>query len=132
MAAEPTLYHQHMVHYLRKDITYADNGKTVEVGTIPSGSLVLPAISGVYVTTAFNGDTTNTADVGITGTLEKYASDLALGTLGHIELDVITDASSNSSLTTADETIYSVVTSTASASAGAATIVMAYIPPVAT
>jgi hypothetical protein len=121
-------FHTQQIHYLRKTITYLDNGTNVVVGTLPAGSLILPAVSGVYVTTAFNGNSSNVVDIGITGTLEKYASDLALGTLGHIELDVVTDSSGNSSLTTAVETILAGVISTASASAGSAEVVIAYIP----
>lgn len=121
-------FHQQMIHYLRKTITYADNGKTITVGTIPSGSIVLPELSGIYVTTAFNGDTTNTADVGISGSTQKYSSALALGTLGFIEQDVLTTSANSSLLTTADETIIATVTSTASASAGSAEVVMAFIP----
>lgn len=121
-------FHQQMIHYLRKTITYADNGKTIAVGTIPAGSIVLPELSGVYVTTAFNGDTTNTVDVGITGTTQKYSSALALGTLGFIEQDVLTTSAASSLLTTADEAIIATVVSTASASAGSAEVVMAYIP----
>lgn len=117
-----------MVHYLRKTITFANNGQAPVVGYLPAGALVLPAISGAYVTTAFNGDTTNTVDIGITGSATKYASALALGTLGHIELDVISDSTNNSSLTTAVEEVIATVVSTASASAGSAEIIMAYIP----
>ena len=122
-------YVSNQIHYIAKTITYADNGKTVTIGTIPSGALVLPGVSGIAVTTAFNGDTTNTSDIGISGTTTKYASALALGTLGWIELDVITEASGNSSLTTAAETIIATVVSTASASAGSAVVVIAYILP---
>lgn len=117
-----------MVHYLRKTITFADDGDTIVVGYLPAGALVLPALSGAYVTTAFDGNATNTVDIGITGSTTKYASALALGTLGHIELDVITDASGNSSLTTAVEEVIATVISTASAAAGSAEIVIAYIP----
>lgn len=122
-------YHQSMVHYLAKTITYGDAGDTVTIGVLPSGALVLPAISGAYVTTAFTGDTTNTVDIGISGSTQKYASALALGTLGHIELDVITDSSANSSLTTAAETIIATVVSTADPDAGSAVIVVAYLMP---
>lgn len=121
-------FHQQMIHYLRKTITYADNGKTIAVGTIPAGAIVLPELSGVYVTTAFNGDTTNTVDIGITGTTQKYSSALALGTLGFIEQDVLTTSAASSLLTTADEAIIATVVSTASASAGSAEVVMAFIP----
>ncbi len=121
--------HPHQqIHYLRKTITFAHDGRTVVVGYLPAGALVLPAVSGAYVTTAFDGNATNTADIGITGSTTKYASALALGTLGHIELDVITDASGNSSLTTAVEEVIATVISTASATAGSAEIIVAYIP----
>lgn len=123
------VYPQNMVHYIAKTITFADNGNAVEVGTIPAGAVILPGLSACAVHTAFDGDTTNTVDIGISGTAEKYASDLALGTLGWIELDVVTEASGNSSKTTAAETILATVVSTASAAAGEATIIMAYVVP---
>jgi hypothetical protein len=116
------------IHYLRKNITFADNGRTVTVGTIPSGALVIPGISGLAVRVAFNGDTTNTSDIGITGTTTKYASALALGTLGWIELDTITEASASNLVVSADETIIATVISTASATTGSADIIIAYIP----
>lgn len=121
-------YHQQMVHYLRKTITYADNGDTVIVGYLPAGAVVLPGLSAAMVSTAFNGDTTNTVDIGITGSTTKYASALALGTVGWIELDVITESAATSTLTTAVEEVIATVVSTASASAGSAEIVVAYIP----
>lgn len=121
-------HHQCMIHFLRKTITYLNDGQTVTVGTIPSGSIILPELSGVYVTTAFNGNATNTCDVGISGTTQKYSSALALGTVGFIEQDVITAASASVGLTTSDEVIIATVVSTASATTGSAEVVMAYIP----
>lgn len=121
-------FHTQQVHYLRKTITYADNGKAVVVGYLPAGALVLPGISGIAVTEIFNGDSTNTSDVGITGGATKYASALALGTLGWIELDVITESSGNSSLTTAVEEVIATVVSTADASSGSAEVIIAFIP----
>lgn len=123
------LYHTHQVHYLAKTITFADDGKTVVVGTIPSGAVILPGLCGVAVNVAFNGGSTNTVDVGISGTLEKYSSDLALGTIGWIEQDVVTESSATRLDVTSDETILATVVSTASASAGSATVIMAYILP---
>lgn len=123
------VYPQNMVHYIAKTISYTDNGTSVTVGVLPAGAVVLPGLSGVAVHTAFDGNTTNTCDIGISGTAEKYASDLALGTLGWIELDVITEASGNSSKTTAAETIIAGVVSTASAAAGEATVIIAYLVP---
>jgi hypothetical protein len=123
------LYHQDMVHYIAKTITFADDGKTVVVGTIPSGAIILPGLCGVAVNVVFNGGSTNTVDVGISGTLEKYSSDLALGTLGWIEQDVVTEAAGVRLDTTADETILATVVSTAGATTGSAVVVMAYLLP---
>ena len=82
-------YSQQMIHYLRKGITYADDGTTVDVGTIPAGSLILKPLSGVYVNTAFNGATTNTLDIGPStdsGT-NLWGTLLALGAIAHVPLD---------------------------------------------
>jgi hypothetical protein len=122
-------YHTNQVHYLAKTITYLDDGKTVTVGTIPAGAIILPGLCGVAVNTIFNGGSTNTVDVGISGTLEKYSSDLALGTLGWIEQDVVTESSGTALRLTAAETILATVVSTANASTGSAVVVMAYLMP---
>ena len=121
-------FHTQQIHYIRKTITFADNGATVTCGVIPSGSIVLSELSGVYVTTVFNGGSTNTCDVGITGSTTKYSSALALGTLGFIEQDVMTTSAATSHLTTADETIIATVISTAGATTGSAEVIMAFIP----
>lgn len=126
---EGQVYVQNMVHYLAKTITYADNGTTVTIGTLPAGAVVIPGISGIAVNTAFNGDTTNTSDIGITGSTTKYASALALGTAGWIELDVITEASASDLSNSADVDVIATVISTASATAGSATVILAYVVP---
>ena len=118
-------YHQQLVHYCRKGIVFGDDGKTVTVGTIPAGSLILKPISGVAVTTVFNGGSTNTLDIGPstdTGT-NLWATLLALGTLGYIPLD---EAVTN--LVTVETTVQAYVVSTASASTGAGEILIAYVP----
>lgn len=122
-------YIHNTVHYLAKTITYADNGKTVTVGTIPAGAVIIPGLCGVAVNVVFNGDATNTVDVGISGSTTKYSSALALGTLGWIEQDVLTESAAARMDTTAAETIIATVVSTADASTGSATVVMAYVLP---
>lgn len=114
-----------MVHYLRKKITYADNGNTVDVGTIPAGALILKPLSGVAIATAFNGGTTNTLDIGPstdTGT-DLWATALALGATTFVPID---EAVSN--LVAADTKVQAKVVSTAGATAGEAYIVIAYVP----
>lgn len=116
-------YHHKMVHFLRKDFTFADDGKTLDVGTIPAGALLLKTISGVNVSTAFNGGATNTLDIGPSTNTDLWATDLALGTAGMIPLDEAV------SQYVADETlIQAVVVSTAAATAGVGQIIIAYVP----
>ena len=113
------------IHYLRKSITYADNGTTVTIGTIPAGSLILKPISGVAVSVAFNGGTTNTLDIGAStdsGT-NNFATLLALGSIAFVPID---EAVSN--LVSVDTVLQAYVVSTAGASAGSGEIVIAYIP----
>lgn len=114
-----------VVHYLRKDITYSDNGKTIVIGKIPAGSVILKPASGVNVSTAFNGNATNTLDVGASddsGT-NNFATILALGTADFVPLDV-----TGSYYVSAVTTVSMLVTSTASASAGVGQVVIAYVP----
>lgn len=116
-------YHTHQVHYLRKRITYADNGTTVTVGKLPAYSTVIRG--GVVVTTAFNGDTTNTVDIGVTGNTDDFATDIALGTVGVIAADDM--ATATSAYNTSDIDVVAVVVSTASATAGVGYVWVEYL-----
>lgn len=82
-------YHQQMLHYLRKGLDEV-SGTSITVGTIPSGALIIAPISGIQIGVVFSG-TNPVADIGITGTLEKYASDLDLdAAVAFLPLDVTT------------------------------------------
>lgn len=116
-------YPQNMLHFLAKSITYADNGTTVTIGTLPPGAAVVRG--GVVVSTAFNGDTTNTVDIGVTGNTDDFATDLALGTAGVISTDDMATATSAYSASSRD--VVAVVVSTASASAGAGIVWVEYV-----
>lgn len=122
-------YIHNTVHYLAKTITYADDGKTITVGTIPAGAVIVPGLCAVAVNVVFNGGSTNTVDVGISGTTQKYSSALALGTLGWIEQDVVTESAGVRMSLASAETIIATVVSTANASTGSATVIMAYVIP---
>ncbi len=119
-------YHTQQIHYLRKTITYADDGTTVTVGVIPAGSILLKPISGVAVTTVFNAGTTNVADLGPStdaGT-DLWATDLALGTLAFVPID---EAVSN--LVSVDTTVQIAVDLTGTAATtGSAEVCICYIP----
>jgi hypothetical protein len=119
-------YASQQVHYLRKGFTYADDGTTLTIGTIPAGSLVLKPISGVAVTTAFNAGSTNVADMGPStdsGT-DLWATDLALGTLGFIPID---EAVTN--LVSVDTVVQIAIDLTGTAATtGAGEAIICYIP----
>jgi hypothetical protein len=114
------------VHYLRKSIVFGDNGTTVTVGTIPAGSVILTPLSGVQVNVAFNGNATNTLDLGASDDSgnNNIATLLALGTIGFITIDETT----TTKLFSVDTRIDAVVVSTASATTGAGEIIICYVP----
>lgn len=108
---------QQVVRIIRKDFTYANDGTTLVIGKIPAGSVIIKAASGVQVSTAFNGNATNTLDVGYsddTGT-DNLATLLSLATATFVPLD---EAVGDFYTGTSDRTISMKVTSTAAASAG--------------
>lgn len=125
------LYHTHQVHYLRKDITFADRATTVTVGVIPAGSIILENNSGVYVHEVFNAGTNNRLDIGASsdsGT-NNYATLLTLLGIGFIELDEVAATLK----VTVDTTIQAYVDVTGTTpTTGAASILILYIPPNAT
>lgn len=115
-----------LVHYLRKGITYADGGTTVTVGTIPAGAVIITPMSGVQVNVAFNGNATNTLDLGASDDSgnNNIATLLALGTIGFITIDETT----TTKIYAVDTRIDAVVVSTAAASAGTGEIIICYVP----
>lgn len=112
------------VHYLRKEITEANEGQTITIGTIPAGATILGPISGVQVDVAFNG-TTPILDIGVSGTAERFGSDISLATIAFVALDV-----TNALRTVvADTTIICNPSATGNDStAGVAQVIIAYCP----
>lgn len=120
--------HQQQLHYLRKTVTFADNGVPVVLGVIPAGSVIVNLISGIYVTTAFNAGTTNVIDIGTTADDDVYATDLALGTRAFVAIDEAATANTvNTWLTTADVTLTATVAlAGTAATAGSAVVQIVY------
>lgn len=116
-------YHTNQTHFLCKKITYSDNGTTVTVGSLPPYAVVTGGR--VVVTTAFNGNSSNIVDVGTSDDGEDFGSDLALGTKGVIAFDET--ATALYAYSTSARNIIAAVTSTASASAGVAFVVVEYV-----
>lgn len=113
------------VHYLRCNLTEA-SALTGTIGTIPAGSIILSAISGVYVNVVFSGGAP-TVDIGVSGSTTLYASALDLdAALGYVALDEI---SGDTLRVTSDTTlIYTLVLDTPVAADGNASIIIAYAP----
>lgn len=114
-----------VVHFIRKDFTYANAGQTLTVGVIPAGSVILKPASGVMVSTAFSGGATYTLDVGYStdsGT-NNLATVLSLTAANFIPLD---EAVGDFYVGTSDRTISALVTT--DATAGVGQIVICYIP----
>lgn len=122
---EAVKYHTHQVHYLRKDITFADAGVVKTVGVLPAGSVIVKPASGLNVSTAFNSSGTDLIDIGTSGTADLYATDLAGQTVGFAALDEAV------SVYVAAETTVTVTyaQSVADATAGVAQVIIAYVPP---
>lgn len=118
-------YHTNQVHYFSKAFTYADDGLTLTLGTVPAGSVVLRG--GVVVTEAFNAGTTNVLDIGTSGDTDGFATDLALGTIGVIVADEM--ATSNDSYCATDTVVsISVDLTGTAATTGAGKAWLEYIP----
>lgn len=116
-------YPQQLVHYLRKGITFEDNGKTVDVGMLPAGAQIIKPMSGVAVNEAFDGGSTNTLDIGPStdsGT-NLWATLLALGTIAFVPLDEAV-----SMKVAVDTLVQAKVVSTADATAGQGEIIICY------
>jgi hypothetical protein len=119
-------YGVQMVHYLRKNITFADIATdSFVLGTLPAGALVVKALSGAYVVTGFNG-TTPTIDVGPTSDSghDLWASAISIATAGYITFD---EAASAYARVSADTEVTIDLNATDD-TAGDVEVVLAYIP----
>lgn len=83
--SQARIYHTNQVHYLIKEVTFADNGTAVVLGRLPANSVII-ACSAV-VAEAFNAGSTNVLDIGTTADADGLATDLALGTVGLVNAD---------------------------------------------
>lgn len=121
LATTARKYHEDMVHYLSAPI--AHTGLSTTVGKLPAGAAVIDA--GIVVTTAFAGGTPQTLDIGVTGDLEDYASDIVLTAIGVIKADAL--ATATSAYVAADVDVVATLTAGATVTAGAGYVFVAYI-----
>jgi hypothetical protein len=113
------------VQTLRKSITFADIGSTLEVGVVPTGSIVDYAY--VIVSTAFDSGSTDVLDIGTSADTNGFATVMTLQTAGRIVADELA-TSNDLGPYTADTTLKCVVAATGTAAtAGAAEVVVRFI-----
>lgn len=125
MSSPATNLNLPVVHSIRLDITFADRGKQMEIGVVPKGSAILKPISGVNVSTAFNGSGTDLLDIGISSNDDLFATDLSVAAEGFQAFD---EAISN--YVTADTKFTATYADANSdATAGVAQVVVCFIPP---
>lgn len=119
-------FQKQMIHYLRKTIGFAMDGVAyVKVGVIPAGSLILRPLSGVQVGTAFNAAGSNTLNIGTPGNTDLFATLLALGSAAFVTLD---EAAGLPPVAADTTVVAEVVLTGTAATAGAAEVIIAYIP----
>lgn len=120
-------YHTTQVHYLRKRITFADEGDEVTVGYLPAGASVIGG--GVHIVTAF--DDTSTIDVGFkdgnsTADPNAYATALTATGIGYIVFDEL--GATTNIQQTEDFTVTATLNDGSGAvSAGAADVIVQYV-----
>jgi len=111
------------VAYLKKDITFADDGIELTVGTIPANSLILKPLSGMDTQVAFNAGTSAVVDIGDDSDPNLYGTALDVSGIGFDALDEAVSLKVSE-----DTTITATLTLTGTAAtAGQGTVVIAYI-----
>lgn len=121
-------YGDQRVHFMRKTVAYNTTGigtaDTVYMATLPTGAFVLDVV--VNIDTAFNAGTTNVLIVGTSDDDDEF---VAAGDVNEAATGATRVTTGLGYKTTQAETIYVKFTETGTAAtAGQATIVVAYVP----
>ena len=118
------LYHQQMIHYLRKALVFGDEGVAKTVGIVPDGALLLKPLSGVFVNVAFDDSGTDVLDIGPSTNDDLWMTDGDLSSIAFVALDEAVTM-----LVSGDSTVIATYTGqNNNAAAGAAVVVIAYVP----
>lgn len=121
-------FHQQMVHYLRFDVNYNDTNVATGVGkqSLPAGAIILGTT--VLVTTAFNAATTNVLTVGTnSSSYDNIATSAQTvsGTTG-LKQNLAPTGTALGKLSAAAQVFVKYTQTGTAASAGAATVMIAY------
>lgn len=112
------------IMFLRRNTTFADQGKVLTVGTIPAGSLIIKALSGIHVHVAYTAGTNHQYDIGTTLDDDLYGTNLDVSSIAFVPVDeaVTYYVSVDTTITATPDLTGSTQT------AGVGQIVIAYIP----
>ena len=121
-------FHTQQVHYLRKSLvetgTTANQSEVYTVGTIPAGSLILKALSGVTVNVAYTAATNKLVNIGTTANDDLYGTLLSVASIAFVPLDeAVSMIVDTDTVITASHALTGTV-----GTAGRAEVVIAYIP----
>ena len=121
-ATQAREYQSHMMHYLRKDFTFADAGLALVVGILPAGAVMHKNLCGVDIQVAFTAATNHQLDIGTPANDDLYATNLELNAIDFIEMDEAVSLK-----VAVDTTIIATPDLTgASNTAGAGSVIIAY------
>lgn len=118
-------YHTQQVHYLRKLITYKDDGTQKTVGYLPPGAVVVDAWA--VVTTAFNDSGTDVIDIGTSGDPDGFASALDVSSVGRKAADDLATSDDLKAGASGVKVVAQYDGSNSNATAGEAVVVVAYV-----
>ena len=126
MSISPRLIQTQQVHFIRKGITFADQQKTINIGAVPAGSIILKPMTGVYTSTAFNGTAgLNTVGIGTSASASLFGSALTVSAAA-----TFAPTAQAADFLVPQDTYIAVVVNASAATAGAAEIVVCYIPDI--
>lgn len=113
------------VHALRATVAYTDTtAKTLF--TLPAGAIIVDWV--VNVTTLFNDSGTDQLDIGVSGTLEKFAANIDVSSAGLKTTGIV--AAEIGAVQASATVVQAIFTGqNANANAGAATIMCRYYVP---
>lgn len=121
-------FHTQQIHFLRKSLietgTTANQSEVFTVGTIPAGSTILKALSGVNVDVAYTAATNKLINIGTSASGNLYGTLLSTAAIAFVPLDEAV------AMTVAADTVITAthaLTGTVG-TAGRAEVVIAYIP----
>ena len=123
-------FHHQTIHFLRKSLvesgTTANQTEVFTVGTIPAGSTILKALSGVNVDVAYTSATNKLINIGTTANDDLYGTVLSVASIAFVPLDEAV------AMTVAADTVITAshaLTGTVG-TAGRAEVIIAYIPDI--